>query len=706
MFGEAGAGGLDLGAPGVYLLPPVTPPVLGVEPLDVAAFVGVAPRGPAWEPLDDPTLAERGITRARSVAVAVDGFDAYRELFGGFEGPGLLPHAVAAFFAQGGRRAFVVRIVHDEVARDPDGRMQPLGCAEHDLGLPPDPAAPAAPVEATDQPVQAVGGGLVRVRARNEGSWGGRLELTLSATARPVAVEPARPDRPDGLVLAAGAVVPAGSVLRVRDAAGASVLRRVVRVERQGRPGSTAVDTVAVLDSPAGFVPAGAEEILAELAVVDRDPRQPRSETFARLGLHPDHPRWLAREVTAHSRLVEVVGRVTGPPAAPVVSPLTGIEWRDATLPPVRSHRTAAGEDRWAAVTPSDVFGRLLDGDDAGTDGLDALLHAPEVAAVVVPDLYSPAPVPVREAVDESGVFAGPAFAPCLRRPALRHPAAPVTGLTGLVLDPADPAQLDLVVHWQRRLVAVAERLRVVALLDVPPGLRRRSILRWRARFDSSFAAAYHPWLRSPLADPGSALVDLPPSAVAAGIIARTELRSGVPRGPANEPAAGVVDVLDRVDDARHGELHAHGVDVFRRRPDAVWLTGARTLSTERDLRQLTVRRLLLLVERAVARQLLWTVFEPNDPGLRAGLRRMLDHLLGDLFARGAFAGATPAQSWFVHVATGADAAREADRGQVVVEVGVAPAEPTEFILVRVMLDADGGVTTRTAPAAGVPVHG
>src|SRR5690606_26001383 len=129
--------------------------------------VGVAPRGPAWEPLDDPTLAERGVTRARSVAVPVDSFDEYVERFGGFEGPGLLPHAVAAFFAQGGRRAVVVRIVHDAAARDGRGRLQPLGCAEHDLAVPG--LGPA------DQPVQATGGGVVRLRARNEGSWGDRL---------------------------------------------------------------------------------------------------------------------------------------------------------------------------------------------------------------------------------------------------------------------------------------------------------------------------------------------------------------------------------------------------------------------------------------------------------------------------------------------------------------------------------------------------
>ena len=73
----------------------------------------------------------------------------------------------------------------------------------------------------------------------------------------------------------------------------------------------------------------------------------------------------------------------------------------------------------------------------------------------------------------------------------------------------------------------------------------------------------------------------------------------------------------------------------------------------------------------------------------------MLDGLLGDLFALGAFAGATPAESWFVRVADATTISQESDRGQVVVEIGVAPAEPIEFIVVRVALDADGDRSSR-----------
>ena len=92
--------------------------IAGVR-MDVAAFVGVAPRGPVRVPLfnewwrDDGPCVEPQRPRRRTVAYPVESFDEYRRLFGGFEGPGLLPFAVATFFEQGGRRAYIARVVHD-----------------------------------------------------------------------------------------------------------------------------------------------------------------------------------------------------------------------------------------------------------------------------------------------------------------------------------------------------------------------------------------------------------------------------------------------------------------------------------------------------------------------------------------------------------------------------------------------------------------
>src|SRR5207237_1069165 len=110
---------LTLGAPGIYSYRESALRRLTGVRMDVCAFLGVAPRGPAREPVLDPTSRECHpdvrVNRKvrRTMPLAVESFDQYQLHYGGFEGPGLLPYAVASFFEQGGRRAYVARIVHD-----------------------------------------------------------------------------------------------------------------------------------------------------------------------------------------------------------------------------------------------------------------------------------------------------------------------------------------------------------------------------------------------------------------------------------------------------------------------------------------------------------------------------------------------------------------------------------------------------------------
>jgi phage tail sheath protein FI len=82
-----------------------------------------------------------------------------------------------------------------------------------------------------------------------------------------------------------------------------------------------------------------------------------------------------------------------------------------------------------------------------------------------------------------------------------------------------------------------------------------------------------------------------------------------------------------------------------------------------------------------------WAVFEPNGPALWRDLQSAIEALLRRLFQRGLFAGRTEAESYFVRIDTDV---RRLDRGELCVDIGVAPAEPLEFILVRLRRDGDG----------------
>lgn len=645
---------MPLGAPGIYEVP--VPPLRALtgERMDVVAFLGVAPRGPAREPVaderwpDDRPATDAGRPRARSVPVAVESWDEYVRLYGSFEGQGLLPYALAAFFENGGRRAYVVRIVHDY-----DGPGDELGVAAGELG-------PLA------------GGAALALHARNEGTWGNGLSAELAFTASPLF--PQRVEL-DEVGFARDVRLDPGALLRLVLPGGVRWLRFVDRVRL------VRGELVATLDAALLALPVGVELVEGVLDVDDGDGRTERHE---RLGLSPEHPRYLGTVLSWESQLLLPDAAWTGDRLLPA-----------ATLPAAATGTFEGGESRESELVPEDFFdaGWVL-GDDRSTDGVHALLGNEEISWVVAPDLYSPAPLDPVESIVSPATLAGAEFAPCVPVAPPDQQAEPADALTGLALDPADPAQLAEIVTLQKRLEELADLHREwIVLLDVPPGLSQREVLAWRAELSSAYAGAYHPWLRVARRDDRrDALVRVPPSAYAAGIAARKERTLGLPFGPANELAVGAVDVEDRVSPQRHDELHPASVNVFLRERDGVRLTAARTLSREPEWRQQSVRRLVTMLKRVLRKQLAWLAFEPNTPQLRREVEHALRSFLRQLWLAQAFAGATEAEAFFVRCDERLNPQSVVDAGRLLAEIGVAPAEPIEFIVLRIALDAEGGL--------------
>jgi hypothetical protein len=651
--------GLQLGAPGVYPAPAPVDRSFRPVRLDVAGFVGVAPRGP----VDEPVLVRR--------------WSDYLVRFGGFSQPGLLlPYAVSAFFEQGGERAWVVRVAPREGAADATARHRLLGLA-----------VTAAPVQ---------------FAAHDEGDWGNPLRLRLEFEVRQQFFTTTM-DPPGGggqepaaeLELPDGVDIPLGSLLRVRGPGLPAVgeLRWVEELGlREVSPGR--LRGVVVLDRPLDAGRRwGIAVVTAALQVDDPDPDLPRSERIIDLGLHERHPRFLAYRVAEESLLVTPVGdwvtqRV--PPAGPL-------------LPAAGSERVHDGRDRYQEIDGASFFdgppGDPPDPDPLGErphHGADRLAREEEVGLLAVPDLFwsGLAEVEVEFAdIQEPG---GASFGPCPDPPVattFRRPARLA------LLDPRAPDDLAEILARQRHLVELAERYRrFVVLLDVPQQLAVRAIAQWRAGFDSSYAAAYHPWLsvtRTVLGPSGAASNRsqvVPPSAFAAGIIAARERRLGLSFGPANELAQGAVLAVDQVSDADHNVLHQLGVNVYQAERDGFRLTAARTLSRDRDLRQLSVRRLMTMLRLVLERQAQWVVFEPNTAVVREVLRNGIVLLLSELYRGGAFAGASEEESFFVRSDDSLNPRASLELGRLVVEVGVAPAEPLEFLVLRISRDGDGGV--------------
>jgi uncharacterized protein len=653
--------GLVLGAPGVYRLPPRSVLTLNPERLDIAGFAGVAPRGPV------------------DVPVAVESWSDYRQRFGGTDGPGLLPYAVHAFFVQGGARAHVLRV--SPLPRRPD----------------------SAAVRAQARHRLRVGGRRsVDLLARDEGGWGNLLGVRWDFAV----AQRFDTDFGAGVIdLPRGVALPAYSLLRLRGAglppAGSFTWTGPPRF----RIDAAGQRTAEVPLTPAGPAPrAGrleATEITSTITVIDRDPTMRREERFEGLGLRAGHPRY-ARDVLADTSLLVV-------PDA----------WPDAVLPPdtyltsALTDLIAPGADRYAAIDRLSFFGDVdpevlpvggPDGlDDPGVvNGVDRLALDQEIGLLAVPDLgwaYAEPPVVTMTGTPPPSLH----FGPCADPP---DPVRATSPPAATQLDAS--TQLEEILLRQRRVAAhAAHQRRFVALLDVPRHLPARRIASWRSAFDSSYCAAYHPWLgvvspatgqpavTSPVATGvvGPTAVLVPPCGFAAGIIAERENRLGLPWGPANELAADAVLIAEPVSDADHALLHPLGVDVFRAERDGFRLSGARTLSLDPAYRQLSVRRLMTMLRLALDRQLQPLVFEPNTAELRAAVRDAAVALLRQLYEGGAFTGATEDEAFFVRCDDTVNPGWSQEQGRLIAEIGVAPAEPLEFIVLRVSQDAAGGLT-------------
>ncbi|HSN74946.1 MAG TPA: phage tail sheath subtilisin-like domain-containing protein, partial [Anaerolineae bacterium] len=95
----------------------------------------------------------------------------------------------------------------------------------------------------------------------------------------------------------------------------------------------------------------------------------------------------------------------------------------------------------------------------------------------------------------------------------------------------------ELMIHCEIRM-----RYRV-ALLDSPNDFVLSEIRNFRGRFDSTHAALYYPWVTvvDPLDPDGRREMHLPPSGFVAGICARSDVRHGVFKAPANEVVLGAI---------------------------------------------------------------------------------------------------------------------------------------------------------------------
>ncbi|MEC8023647.1 MAG: phage tail sheath subtilisin-like domain-containing protein [Myxococcota bacterium] len=235
----------------------------------------------------------------------------------------------------------------------------------------------------------------------------------------------------------------------------------------------------------------------------------------------------------------------------------------------------------------------------------------------------------------------------------------------------------------QQALVSQCERMRNrFAVLDLPNHRDYVQALQWRLLFDSAYAAFYFPWL---VIEVNGETKPVPPSGHVAGIYARCDDLMGVHRAPANEALEGVLDLSLLLTDSDIGYLNQQGVNTiksFAKRGMRVW--GARTVSSDPMHRFINVRRTISGIIRAMERNLQWVVFEPNDIRLWKSISYSVSFFLLGLWKQGYFRGRSPEEAFYVKCDAETNPPEIREAGQVIVEVGVAPVRPAEFIVFRV----------------------
>jgi phage tail sheath protein FI len=239
----------------------------------------------------------------------------------------------------------------------------------------------------------------------------------------------------------------------------------------------------------------------------------------------------------------------------------------------------------------------------------------------------------------------------------------------------------------QQSIIDYCELVRYCfAILDCPPGLMPQEMKEWRTavNYDTTRAALYYPWIE--VADQTTGKTKLmPPSGHMAGVYARTDSTRGVHKAPANELVRACIGLGVNVTKGEHDLLNPIGVNVIRSFPGRgirVW--GARTLSSDASWRYINVRRLFNMVEESIERGTQWVVFEPNDTFLWSRVTRDVSSFLRMVWRSGALFGTAPENAFYVKCDDETNPPEARDLGQLVVEIGIAPVKPAEFVIFRI----------------------
>lgn len=251
----------------------------------------------------------------------------------------------------------------------------------------------------------------------------------------------------------------------------------------------------------------------------------------------------------------------------------------------------------------------------------------------------------------------------------------------------------------QRALIRLcAARADMVALLSLPQHYDGQTAAQWHEQMTAtpdfydgdplSYAALYHSWpaIREETVPMLAPLRHLPPDGFVAGLIAARELRRGAWIAPANVTLQNVVDLAPPFGDDAWAQLYYRRLNIVRHLPGRYVLMSAMTLAHDRTLRQLSVRRLLILLRKLALREGQRYMYETNNERLRALVQTYFENILSRILERGGL------QAFQVVTNEEINTRNDYDNGRFLIALKVAPTLPIEYITITMLRSGDDAI--------------
>ena len=713
----------NLTTPGVYFEPLQPTRVTGdLLRSDIAAFIGYAQQGPVTLP------------------VRVESWRQFLTIFGLPMEPGHLALAVKAFFENGGTTCYVLRIV-DQHAREASHQLKANNSEELWKTYASFRISDIATTEAVESVrpdaavIQNISPDFVREPLPNPGAWGNSLSVSVQRNSRLSTqtndiFNDGFSTRVDSLVgLEQYSIVELSQEQQQTD--GKKIrITRIIAIESIDRIRQTVIWQESLLQGSQAFkddVPVRLDTVEFDISIYF-DNRQ--VEKFPWLGLHPQHSRNLYQVLAEQSQFINFVflgkadtdwhatefwpkniEQAVLSDGTDGVSEIAAVHYHAAlaVVAKVDEVSVVAAPDLVlfspelnlpvSELIPQEVDCHSLTPPSLGviygevTDGVNAL------ANVTITDAESGQ----RTITDKNGLFQLLNLDISLRT--LRFEKSGFSNeelqVFSLISIPDKRSSFSLqplaiarslseleILDVQRAMAnpALLGRYRV-ALLDPPQDkLKIEEIRSWRTKVgDSAFAGLFYPWIEttSPL-QTDNGLFRVPPCGHVAGLMARMDVEKGPHRAPANIRLRFARGVAQSVSDTQQGIFNPEGINAIRSLPgQGIRVYGARTLSSDAQWRYLSVRRLVLALEKTLEHSLQWAVFESNTTVLRQAVVLSIRTLLNTLWRGGALAGNTADAAFRIKCDSDNNPPEQRDQGKLLAEIGIAPTVPFEFIRIR-----------------------